>query len=114
MGLDFSHCDASWGYGSFLNFRNKLAEDIGFPEYRDVSRTDDSRFDKIKDDGLLPLLAHSDCDGYLTPDECAIVWPRLLEIVSKWPDEDRDKTQALKLIEGMKLAIKNKENLGFV
>lgn len=30
MGLDFSHCDAHWGYCSFHTFRSMLAESAGF------------------------------------------------------------------------------------
>lgn len=113
MGLDFSHCDVSWGYIGFGNFRNRLAREINFPEYESIRNTDDPAFEKIKEDGLLPLLAHSDCDGDLTPDECRTVAPRLREIVSKWADDDKDKSKAIELAEGMEYAASLNESLRF-
>lgn len=29
MGLDFSHCDAHWGYSGFMRFRTRLAAEAG-------------------------------------------------------------------------------------
>ena len=69
-------------------------------------------WDKVKDD-IAPLLNHSNCDGILTPEECRKVAPRLRELVKEWPDDDRDKINALLLAEGMELAAKNNENLEF-
>jgi hypothetical protein len=80
-------------------------------------------------DPLKPLLHHSDCDGDLTPEECAQVAPRLKEIVTGWDDkwkltinpefrekmphypetmemDNYDKTNALKLVEGMQEAVR--------
>ena len=39
---------------------------------------------------LAPLLHHSDCDGSMTPEECAQVEPRLREIIEQWEDNDRE------------------------
>ena len=64
-------------------------------------------------DDIVPLLNHSDCDGELTPDECRTVAPRLRELVAGWPDDDRDKRQALDLADGMELAATNGESLTF-
>jgi len=104
MGIDFSHCDARWAYSGFKKFRNRIANQIGFPEYEEISTTDDPRYEKIKDDPILYLLAHSDCDGELTSEECKTLSPRLREIIDGWPDEDYDKRNALELCEGMDFA----------
>ena len=69
-------------------------------------------WDGVKDD-IKPLLNHSDCDGILTPEECAKVAPRLRELVSAWPDDDRDKRNALWLAEGMDEAASKGENIEF-
>lgn len=85
------------------------------------------------DDPIVPLLHHSDCDGHLTPEECAQVAPRLREIVTVWPDrvqsyveldgvgkvpgpwfDNYDKVQALRLVEGMEKAAAANENLRFI
>lgn len=105
MGLDFSHCEAHWSYSGFMDFRKRLASEIGvdlekmngfiekngLPWYRVV-------------DAIKPLLDHSDCDGELSPDECLTVASRLRELVADWPDGDYDKTHALLLAKGMELA----------
>ncbi|MEC1373384.1 hypothetical protein P9D39_03540 [Heyndrickxia oleronia] len=118
MGLDFSHCDAHWGYGGFMNFRRRLAEKIGIDllkmdgftgpvqGYRGISW--ETVTDQIK-----PLLDHSDCDGILTPDECKQVYPRLIELTMDWDESDPDKINALELVKGMKLCIENNEDLEF-
>lgn len=113
MGLDFSHCDAHWAYSGFYRFRLKLAEAIGFPEYKDIKSTSLIHYKKIIKDPILPLLAHSDCDGDLDPSDCKKVAPRLREIVSSWPDDDFDKKKAIELAEGMEAAAAAGENLEF-
>lgn len=152
MGLDFSHCDARWGYGRFNNFRTRLAVEAGIAlncmegfaysmaahkgydhvrlfgtninkhrepgqstaNYTDYIGTQPViSWDKIKDP-IKPLLNHSDCDGDLTPDQCREVAPRIRELVKDWPDDDRDKINALLLADGMDLAVNKKENLEFM
>jgi hypothetical protein len=113
MGLDFSHCEARWAYSGFFRFRLRLAKEIGFNEYEEIKTIDDPRYSKISKDPILPLLAHSDCDGDLGPEECKKVAPRLREIVSKWPDDDYDKEQALELADGMDAAAASSEPLKF-
>lgn len=113
MGLDFSHCEAHWAYSGFARFRNKLAEQIGLHGYNDIGDTADPKFEPFKKDPIIHLLAHSDCDGHLTPKQCAKVAPRLREIVSAWPDSDYDKVKALELVEGMELAAKENQKLKF-
>lgn len=142
MGLDFSHCEAYWTYSGFMRFRARLATEIGvalrcmegfaggttgghfdklmifgydenLPGYEKyVGNQSVISWDKVSDD-IVPLLDHSDCDGELTPEECKKVAPRLRKLVSGWPDDDRDKVNALELAKGMELALKRNENLRF-
>lgn len=115
MGLDFSHADTSWAYGSFYVFRINLANEIGM----DLQEMEGFKkgckglsWDGFNDD-IIPLLNHSDCDGELTVEECKKVAPRLRELVANWDDTDFHKSRALKLADGMDLAVKANEPLVF-
>ncbi|EGO63586.1 hypothetical protein [Acetonema longum] len=112
MGLDFSHCQAHWGYISFNRFRTKLAAEIGMNLDAMQGFNGDKPFSDYNDP-IIPLLDHSDCDGELTLEECRQVAPRLRELISKWPDDDRDKQEALNLADGMERAAQNDESLQF-
>jgi hypothetical protein len=105
MGLDFSHCNARWSYTGFSRFRARLAEAAGLKELNNLV---------IKNDPILPLLAHSDCEGILTPEECRSVAPRLRDLVSNWQDGDYDKDTGLELAEGMESAASKNEDLEFM
>lgn len=111
MGLDFSHGAANWSYGGFSRFREKLGKEIGI-ELR-ITDYFDGTFWETVTDPITPLLNHSDCDGELTPSECAEVAPRLRELIAKWKDDDYDKIQALELADSMEECAKNNENLIF-
>lgn len=116
MGLDFSHGEAHWAYSGFNRFRERLGEIIGidlrkmqgFTEPPEAGISWDTVNDPIKD-----LLNHSDCDDELTPAQCAVIAPRLKEMVKDWEDTDYDKQQALELVQGMEDAIAGQENLEF-
>lgn len=111
MGLDFSHCEARWGYGGFNRFRTKLFNALGGTQ---VNSNDWVVYlDESKDDPIYPLLNHSDCDGELLSSECEQIIPRLRQIVAIWPDGSHDKEAALELIRGMEAAIDNNESLEF-
>jgi hypothetical protein len=113
MGLDFSHCEASWAYSGFMRFRVKLAKEIGIDLIKMQGFTDNGlSWAKIKDP-IVPLLYHSDCDGELTVEECKAVAPRLRELVADWPDHDFDKSKALELAFGMETAADAGEPLAF-
>jgi hypothetical protein len=112
MGLDFSHSEAHWSYGGFHNFRTKLADEISF-DLNDMQGFGGCKsWDDIQDD-IIPLLLHSDCDGELSPDDCAKVYPRLLELVSKWNEDDWDKKKAVMLADGLKLCAECNEPMVF-
>lgn len=112
MGLDFSHCNAQWAYSGFNSFRRRIAQAVGFDLDSMTGFGGGNPWGMISDP-VKPLLDHSDCDGILTPAECAQVAPRLRELVADWPDDDYDKVSALMLAEGMEKAAKNGENLEF-
>jgi hypothetical protein len=123
MGLDFSHGDAHWAYGGFQRFRERLAEHEGFDlnemhgfcapwRGHDPEAHPDRPWSAVTTP-LKPLLNHSDCDGVLTPAECAQVEPRLTEIVSTWPEGDYDRMHAETLAAAMRLCIERDEELGF-
>ena len=115
MGIDFSHCDAHWSYGGFMRFRIKVAAAIGIDLDTMAGFNGTNSWDAIKDPIVL-LLDHSDCDGELTPDECAQIAPRLQEIIASWDDDELygyDKDNAQLLIEGMLDCAISGENLRF-
>lgn len=86
MGLDFSHGSAHWAYSGFMRFWEMLAREEGFELREMQGYHGDRAWDTVQTD-LEPLLNHSDCDGELTPQECAQVAPRLREILAKWKEE---------------------------
>jgi hypothetical protein len=114
MGIEFSHCDAHWGYTGFGRFRQKIANACGhignyYDNLHDDTPVEMGKY--AKDIG--PFLFHSDCDGELTPEEMKKIWPVLEHIVKLWDDDDYDKNQALELIDGMKFAISENEPIVF-
>lgn len=102
MGLNFRNSNAQWSYGGFNRFRERLAAEIGI-NLREMEGFVDGglSWKKIKDP-IAPFLNHSDCDGDLSPEQCATVAPRLRELVDGW-DDDHDKRNALELAKDMKI-----------
>ena len=114
MGLDFTHGDAQWAYGLFAHFRRRLAEHEGFDLEAMAGFTRNGRsWDEVTTD-LKPLLNHSDCDGALTPAECAQVAPRLAEVIATWPQDDYDRQSGEALVMAMQYCAEHGEELGFV
>lgn len=123
MGLHIG--EAHWSYGGFARFRERLAAAEGIDLPRMVGfcdkygRHDDgseclatTRWDTVKSD-LVPLLNHSDCDGELTPQECARVWPRLQEILLTFAPDDYDRREGLVLVREMQDAADGGYDLEF-
>ena len=110
MGIDFNLCDAHWSYSGFHFFRRRLANEIGInlDEMQGFSFIGDDIVERKSweniTDPIKLLLDHSDCDGYLTPSQCRKIYPRILELVKNWVDDDYDKKQAIELANGMKKA----------
>lgn len=112
MGIDFSHCGAHWAYSGFNKFRERLAEKIGFDLRKMAGFDGDQSWDTMNDD-IKPLLNHSDCDGFLSPEVCKFVYPRLLQLISDWDDNDYDKQMGVELAKGMKTATERNEDFEF-
>lgn len=114
MGLDTSH-DAWHGpYSSFNEFRGKLASKIGVNIKSLQGYGGDQPFPK---DDLSILLDHSDCDGEISPTDCAKLAIRLEEILTDIPEEKLVfwslHKQTTQFIKGLKLAASKNEPLDF-
>lgn len=135
MGLGFSHrygpdpddyslFDVHWSYSGFMRFRRALAKAEGlnlddmqgyadYPVGVETAAPGRAIPWSSVSTPLEPLLNHSDCDGELTPDECAQIAPRLKEIVSDWPIDDYDRNAGLGLVAAMEHCAEHGENLEF-
>lgn len=77
--------DASWSYGGFNSFRERLALLEGIRLDEMVGFGGETEWDRVVTP-LKPLLNHSDCDGDLSPEECRTVAPRLRELLGTLND----------------------------
>lgn len=102
MGIDFSHGGACWAYTGFGKFREWVCADAGLGLLREYVGF--GGVESWPEHPLTPFLNHSDCDGALTPAECVLVAPALLETVLKMTDE-YDREMGLRLVAGMLLAV---------
>lgn len=89
----------SWSYTGFNAFRTRLSFEAGI-NLRQMDGFGGSVPWAI-DDAIVPLLNHSDCDGVLTPAECAMVAPRLRELISRWGEDDYDRQTGEQLADMM-------------
>lgn len=110
MGVDIGK--AQWSYSGFGEFRRRLAAaegiDLGRMAGFGLPADEATPWDAVSTP-LRPLLDHSDCDGDLSPEECAQVAPRLAEICESWPEagdlvQDYDRRGGLVLAEEMRAA----------
>ena len=104
MGLRINPGGASWAYGGFMRFRERLAEAEGLVLGEMVGFGGEKPWEFTSGNPvttLAPLLNHSDCDGYLSGWQCEEVLPRLRSIVASWDDYDYDRRQGQALIAGM-------------
>lgn len=102
---------AQWSYHGFSAFRQELARLEGI-ELEEMQGFGGQRpWDEYATD-LRPLLDHSDCDGDLSPEECAQVWPRLAKLVSRL-SRDYDRVSAAALVESMRAAAESGRRLEF-
>lgn len=132
MGLDTTHDCWHGAYSAFSRWRNKLAEVAGYAFYKvdDVFETPlvdwghlqgqlYGKWDKTPEDPLLILIAHSDCEGYIYPEQAKPLADRLAELMPLLPKGDggghiydwQQVTQ--RFIDGLKEAHKRKEKVGF-
>lgn len=107
MGLGLSHGKFSYSYSTFKAYREYLAKIAGIKD----------RFNVTEDDTLKILLEHSDCDGEIGYLDCDPLADRLTELL---PKIDRSilppcfYKMTEELIESLRLAAQNKENLRFI
>ncbi len=94
MGLQFNKSEASWSYGGFKSFRERLAEDEKYTSALD------------------PFLEHSDCDGSIPSKDCRSIASALRKVIQDW-DEDYDRTNGMLLVETMMDCYDNGEDLIF-
>ena len=146
MGLDISHGAWHGAYSAFMRWREMIAEIIQIPPlelmegffekggYRDpisdfakncpnlaevIYRSLPIKWECLRPDPLYVLLHHSDCDGEISPEDCAAIADRLEEILPKFPTGEggghignwRDKTSTF--IDGCRAAAKANEPLDF-
>lgn len=77
------------------------------------------QWESFKPNALHKLLHHSDCEGEIAWEDCSEIADELERILPKLPTGDagghignwRDKTQTF--IDGLRLAVTNKENVDF-
>lgn len=107
--LDYNE-KASWSYSGFNMFRDRLVRTLGLARgIKDLWQNPLP----YTNHPLYPLLMHSDCDGELSPAECARIVPVLKAAVAGWPSGDYDRVQALRLAEHMSLCVEMNRELGF-
>jgi len=114
MGLSFEGCKASWSYSGFNHFRKKLWTGAGFKGdfIEDFIKSYSSQI--TEDHPLYDFFNHSDCEGYLTPEQMEKIYPAMEEIIKEWEDYDYDRAQAEILIDYMKNRILEGKKLEFV
>jgi hypothetical protein len=137
MGLDTTHNAWHGAYSAFSRWRDGLARAAGYEvkrvTYDDgwsadeaqinwdqiVQKNFDGEWDETPADPLVVLIAHSDCDGVIHPEQAKPLADRLEELLPKLPDAEggghigswREKTQ--KFIDGLRVAAEANENLEF-
>lgn len=113
MGLDFALEGIDmpmprWSYSGFNHFRRSLAKHIGITLDDMQGFGGEEDWSPHRDDPLTLLLDHSDCDGELSPEECAKIAPRLRQVVQEidWGPYPYDLEHGLLLADVMEKAAK--------
>ena len=97
MGLDCSHDAFSGGYGRFNRFRQLVCSAAGgkFPPHDDpqldnglIYYSDD--FTGTSHPGFHEFMSHSDCEGDISPEMCAMVANDLEELLPKIKEIDEN------------------------
>lgn len=137
MGLDTSHDAWHGAYSAFSRWRDVVARSAGYQ----VARIEGEMFksiqidwghiepknyqgewDETPADALIVLIAHSDCDGVIHPEQAAPLADRLEELLPLIPDEEggghiamvggyREATK--RFIAGLRRAVEAGEDLDF-
>jgi len=135
MGLDTTHNCWHGAYSAFSRWRNEIAKVAGYW----VTKVEDGIYnsetiivdwghlqdklygdwDKTPDDPLLVLIAHSDCEGEIKPEQAKPLADRLEQLLPLLPKGDggghiydwQKVTQ--NFIDGLRAAATNNENVKF-
>lgn len=127
MGLNFMMCiyssteaDPSWSYGGFGRFREKIADSIGIKLSDMQGFGGETPWKNPKEDPIIYLLDHSDCDGILTLYQMESLIPRLREIIDSWEFTEKqnedlgyDFRMGKNLIEAMEECVRESADLIF-
>ena len=115
---------AQWSYGGFHQFRVWLAdqESLILDQMQGFEGTAFDDPAKLLPgipwssvtSTLTPLLHHSDCDGFLTSEECARISPRLREIVEAASAEEYHKVRGTRLADAVDMVAKSNGELKLV
>lgn len=115
MGLDTTHNAWHGSYSTFARFREKVAAAIGI----NLSEMDGFggtvKWESLPPDDLHLFLNHSDCDGSLSPRECALIALRLVQIGPKLSSDGpfSDRKSAKQFANGCWQAAQRNETLEF-
>lgn len=91
MGLDTTHNAWHGPYSSFNRWRKDVANEVGI-DLMSLQGYDGNKpwTEEIKSHKLFALFDHSDCDGHLTPYECASIAEGLSEVLKNYTGYDPD------------------------
>ena len=107
--------DATWTYKNFHIFKSKLAYSIGINLEQMSGFGGCKSWYDIEDN--LALFIHHEDNGFYSAQECANIYPRLLNIIENWQKElygcKSDITQGYNLIYSMKYCAENDLDLWF-
>lgn len=113
MGLDTTHDCWHGSYSSFNRWRKKLCEVAGYGALNDRIGFGGNE-PWPKDDPLVLLLHHSDCDGELDWTKCNDIANRLAACLPSMERAGEDyAAKTIQFIQGLRLAATNKENVEF-
>ncbi len=120
MGLDTSHDCWSGGYVSFNTWRTEVARAAGFPDLNDMEGYGgETEWLHYRNDALVHLLHHSDCDGEIAWQNCEAIADRLEEILPSmqgFPGSfalDLYRTWTKRFVAGLRVAAAAQENIEF-
>lgn len=118
MGLDTTHNCWHGPYSSFNNFRYSLGHQIGIDLDNYIGYGDHGTIsiNTIEHD-LFPLFNHSDCDGYLTPEESERIVKGLNSVLENFNEDIKVypnfKNQIIQFRDGCLDAISKNEVIEF-
>lgn len=90
MGIRLSHGDFSMAYSAFNRWRKFILESLGgsYPPHTDKTLSPehwywntDNKWNSQNSPGLLELLKHEDCEGYISPGMCKLIILELEKIM---------------------------------